>query len=202
MTIFMITHDLKESFELGTRVLVFDKVRHDPQAPERSVPRSPMISRATTRERGATAMRHRHHRSAAGRLTPGSLPGARRHHHPSYEKLGSQGWKAIEAEAKLSEDGWRKEQQWALDMGLPGSDSLTDRTIPTFSRGELPHYAGINTFLKAPYLENVRKVGEYDVAIVGIPLDSGTTYRPAPALAPRAFAASPPSTLPTTLSWA
>ncbi len=35
MTIFMITHDLKESFELGTRVLVFDKVRHDPQAPER-----------------------------------------------------------------------------------------------------------------------------------------------------------------------
>jgi NitT/TauT family transport system ATP-binding protein len=35
MTIFMITHDLKESFELGTRVLVFDKVRHDPQEPER-----------------------------------------------------------------------------------------------------------------------------------------------------------------------
>jgi NitT/TauT family transport system ATP-binding protein len=34
MTIFMITHDLKESFELGTRLLVFDKVRHDPQAPE------------------------------------------------------------------------------------------------------------------------------------------------------------------------
>ncbi len=35
MTIFMITHDLKESFELGTRVLVFDKVRHDPHEPER-----------------------------------------------------------------------------------------------------------------------------------------------------------------------
>ena len=34
MTIFMITHDLKESFQLGTRVLVFDKPRHDPQAPE------------------------------------------------------------------------------------------------------------------------------------------------------------------------
>ncbi|HKE96854.1 MAG TPA: ABC transporter ATP-binding protein [Povalibacter sp.] len=34
MTIFMITHDLKESFELGTRLLVFDKRRHDPQAPE------------------------------------------------------------------------------------------------------------------------------------------------------------------------
>ena len=34
MTIFMVTHDLKEGFELGTRLLVFDKVRQDPQAPE------------------------------------------------------------------------------------------------------------------------------------------------------------------------
>jgi NitT/TauT family transport system ATP-binding protein len=34
MTIFMVTHDLTESFALGTRVLVFDKVRLDPQAPE------------------------------------------------------------------------------------------------------------------------------------------------------------------------
>jgi NitT/TauT family transport system ATP-binding protein len=34
MTIFMVTHDLRESFELGTRVLVFDKVRVDTQAPD------------------------------------------------------------------------------------------------------------------------------------------------------------------------
>ena len=34
MTIFMVTHDLQESFALGTRVLVFDKVRADPQSPE------------------------------------------------------------------------------------------------------------------------------------------------------------------------
>jgi NitT/TauT family transport system ATP-binding protein len=34
MTIFMVTHDLKESFELGTRLLVFDKIRQDAQAPE------------------------------------------------------------------------------------------------------------------------------------------------------------------------
>ena len=30
MTIVMVTHDLKESFYLGTRLLVFDKVRFDP----------------------------------------------------------------------------------------------------------------------------------------------------------------------------
>jgi NitT/TauT family transport system ATP-binding protein len=34
MTIFMVTHDVQESFALGTRLLVFDKVRVDPQSPE------------------------------------------------------------------------------------------------------------------------------------------------------------------------
>jgi NitT/TauT family transport system ATP-binding protein len=33
MTVFMVTHDIPEAFTLGTRVLVFDKVRHDPHAP-------------------------------------------------------------------------------------------------------------------------------------------------------------------------
>jgi NitT/TauT family transport system ATP-binding protein len=33
MTVFMVTHDLKEGFALGTRVLVFDKARNDPQHP-------------------------------------------------------------------------------------------------------------------------------------------------------------------------
>ncbi len=35
LTVFMVTHDLHEGFYLGTRLWVFDKVRHDPQAPER-----------------------------------------------------------------------------------------------------------------------------------------------------------------------
>lgn len=34
MGVFMITHDLQEGFELGTRLLVFDKTRADPQAPD------------------------------------------------------------------------------------------------------------------------------------------------------------------------
>jgi NitT/TauT family transport system ATP-binding protein len=34
MTIFMVTHDISEAFKLGTRMLVFDKVRHDRDNPE------------------------------------------------------------------------------------------------------------------------------------------------------------------------
>lgn len=33
MTIFMVTHDISEAFRLGTRLIVFDKVRHDPHNP-------------------------------------------------------------------------------------------------------------------------------------------------------------------------
>jgi NitT/TauT family transport system ATP-binding protein len=33
MTIFMVTHDISEAFRLGTRHIVFGKVRHDPQHP-------------------------------------------------------------------------------------------------------------------------------------------------------------------------
>ena len=34
MTVFMVTHDIQEGFKLATRVLVFDKVRRDEQAPD------------------------------------------------------------------------------------------------------------------------------------------------------------------------
>lgn len=33
LTVFMVTHDLKEGFYLGSRLWVFDKVRHDPHLP-------------------------------------------------------------------------------------------------------------------------------------------------------------------------
>lgn len=35
LTIVMVTHDIKEAFGLGTRVLALDKRRHDPHAPHR-----------------------------------------------------------------------------------------------------------------------------------------------------------------------
>jgi NitT/TauT family transport system ATP-binding protein len=35
LTILMVTHDIREAFKLGTRVIAVDKRRHDPQAPHR-----------------------------------------------------------------------------------------------------------------------------------------------------------------------
>jgi NitT/TauT family transport system ATP-binding protein len=35
MTIVMVTHDIKEAFGLATRLIALDRVRRDPQAPER-----------------------------------------------------------------------------------------------------------------------------------------------------------------------
>ena len=35
LTVIMVTHDIREAFSLGTRVLTLDKRRHDPHAPHR-----------------------------------------------------------------------------------------------------------------------------------------------------------------------
>ncbi|MEM9433924.1 MAG: agmatinase family protein [Pseudomonadota bacterium] len=98
-----------------------------------------------------------------------------RAHHPDLTKL--RGWKAMQAEKDIPGSGWAEERKWALRMGLTGADSIEDKSIPTFARGELPHYAGINTFLKAPYAEDVTEVKDYDATVLGIPFDGGTTYR-------------------------
>ncbi|MDP7232989.1 MAG: agmatinase family protein [Alphaproteobacteria bacterium] len=119
------------------------------------------------------------------RQNPLPMRTEKRFHHPDFDKMQACGWKAALAEADIPEDAWKAEQKWALDNGLPGSDSIEDKTIPTFARGELPHFAGINTFLKAPYAENVREVGRYDAAIMGVPFDGGTTYRPGTRFGPQ-----------------
>jgi agmatinase len=108
-----------------------------------------------------------------------------RYHHPDFDKMQARGWKAALAEEKIPSARWQAELERGLKNGLPGAPSIQDRTISTFARGELPHYAGINTFLKAPYVENVRDVGKYDAAIVGAPFDGGTTYRPGTRFGPQ-----------------
>ena len=68
-----------------------------------------------------------------------------RAHHPDFTQ--TRGWKAVQAEKLLPKDGLNAEIARGLELGLPGASSIEDQTIPTFSRGELPHFAGINTFM-------------------------------------------------------
>ncbi len=102
-----------------------------------------------------------------------------------HEGYGPEARYAVAAEARLPTTRWEEEVARGLELGLPAADSIVDRRIPTFSRGELPHFAGINTFLKAPYVEDVRTCGSYDVAILGAPYDGGTTYRPGTRFGPQ-----------------
>ena len=90
---------------------------------------------------------------------------------------GPEALHAVNAEAGLPQTRYQQEIDWWLEVGLPAAESVVDRSISTFSRGELPHFAGINTFLKQHFLEDVRQCGKYDVAIIGAPFDGGTTYR-------------------------
>lgn len=100
-------------------------------------------------------------------------------------RYGPEARYAVAAEEQLPTTKWEAEVARGLELGLPGADSINDKRIPTFSRGELPHFAGINTFLKAPYIEDVRTCADYDIAIFGAPFDGGTTYRPGTRFGPQ-----------------
>lgn len=82
---------------------------------------------------------------------PGVLREATRAHHPNPLMPTTRGWKAALKEAEIPTTRHDAALKRNLELGLPGAKCLDDRTIPTFSRGELPHFAGINTFMKAPY---------------------------------------------------
>ena len=104
---------------------------------------------------------------------------------PLHPRYGDEARYAVEREAELPTAGAEREVARGLEFGLPAAESVVDRRIPTFSRGELPHFAGINTFLKAPYVQDVRRSGDYDVAVLGAPFDGGTTYRPGTRFGPQ-----------------
>lgn len=98
------------------------------------------------------------------------------------------GEKAKKLQAELTDRKFQEELQRGHEHGLPPAGSIEDQAMAsTFVRGELPHFAGINTFLKAPFLEDIHEVGEHEVAVVGCPLDTGTTYRPGPRFGPESM---------------
>ncbi len=98
-----------------------------------------------------------------------------------------QGRRNIRRLADIPDRKQREEVERGLEYGLEAAPSVQDRTISTFARGHQPAFAGINTFLKAPYIENVHEVGRHEVAVVGAPFDMGTTYRSGARFGPQAI---------------
>src|SRR5437773_6191247 len=102
-------------------------------------------------------------------------------------KDGFQGMRNIRRLADIPDRKQREAIERGLELGLEASPSVQDRTISTFARGHQPAFAGINTFRKAPYLEDVHEVGKHEVAVVGAPFDMGTTYRAGCRFGPQAI---------------
>lgn len=98
------------------------------------------------------------------------------------ELRGNRNLKTLE---RISQTKQQEEIQRGLELGLEAADSINDRSISLFSRGHLPAFAGINTFMKTPYCEDIREVGKYEAAFVGAPFDGGTTYRPGTRFGPQ-----------------
>ncbi|MDL1863142.1 hypothetical protein FBR04_19245 [Betaproteobacteria bacterium PRO7] len=85
--------------------------------------------------------------------------------------------RALKDLEKIGDKERKRRAERSLELGLEAAKSVQDRRISLFVRGDQPQFAGINTFAHAPYCENIKEVGQYDVAFVGAPLDVGTTYR-------------------------
>ena len=97
------------------------------------------------------------------------------------------GMRNIRRLADIPDRKQREAVERGLEYGLEAAPSVQDRTISTFARGQQPAFAGINTFRKAPYIEDVHEVGKHEVAILGAPFDMGTTYRPGCRFGPQAI---------------
>jgi agmatinase len=108
------------------------------------------------------------------------------HNHPPYDRGKLRGMRVQKRLKDIADHKQREEAERGIDLGLEAAPSVQDRTISTFARGQQPAFAGINTFRKAPYCENIRDVSKYEVAIIGAPFDMGTTYRPGCRFGPQA----------------
>jgi agmatinase len=99
------------------------------------------------------------------------------HSEDGFDRSQLRGNRNLRRLADVGDRVQREAIERGLEYGLEAAPSVQDRTISTFARGHQPAFAGINTFRKAPYCEDIHKIGKYEVAIVGAPFDMGTTYR-------------------------
>ena len=105
---------------------------------------------------------------------------------PGRKKGEFRGNRNLERLSRLSQTKQQEGIAQSLAYGLDAAESVVDRTISCFSRGHQPAFAGINTFMKAPYCIDVREVSNFEAAFVGVPFDTATTYRPGARFGPQA----------------
>jgi agmatinase len=98
------------------------------------------------------------------------------------------GTRMLQREAELPTDKGDERRKQELEWGLPSAESIRDRTIPLFNRGRW-RFSHSGTYMSAPFLEDMRQLGGQDVAVVGVPLDCGTTFRSGTRFGPQAMRA-------------
>lgn len=92
----------------------------------------------------------------------------------------------MEREAQLS--GVKAAERAAIQQGydLAAAASIRDRSLTLFNRTGWGLGNG-GTFAAVDFLEDMRQLGWQDVAILGVPLDAGTTYRSGTRFGPQAI---------------
>jgi agmatinase len=65
------------------------------------------------------------------------------------------------------------------DIGYHRDDFMIDPQ-------EVPRFAGVSTFMRFPHITDLKRT-DADIAVVGIPFDDATTYRPGARFGPRAI---------------
>jgi agmatinase len=86
------------------------------------------------------------------------------------------GTRMLYREAEIPTEKGEERRRQELEWGLPSAESIRDRSIPLFNRGRW-RYSNSGTYLCSPYLQDMRQLGSQDVAVLGVPLDCGTTFR-------------------------
>ncbi|MCP3822184.1 agmatinase [Streptomyces sp. A3M-1-3] len=132
---------------------------------------------------GNTPRNERHHRNP---MRPNPPKPAMEGENSESVRKSLSGMRARRRLQDVPEVKRRKLIERSLDLGLEAALSINDRNISLFSRALDPMFAGMNTFLKSPYVENIRDIGRYNVAVVGAPFDMGTTYRSGARFGPQA----------------
>ena len=93
---------------------------------------------------------------------------------------------AIEREGEWPATHSDETARQALEFGLESAATIRDRTISLFNRSRRG-YGNFSRFLGVPFLQDMRELGGQDVAFLGVPLDTGTTFRPGTRFGPEAM---------------